>query len=99
MVIEHDGNRAQYLHIAFELVTFMDSNGWVPTVGKNFSKEDIILHHPRTARFVVFEIDKSTIAKLLTPPRQMLWNDMGMYIYCFYIDANLWIKQNGYQWP
>ena len=63
------------------MVALADPDIGVPAVGLDLAKELIVFHHPRAAWFVMLEMDKASIAELLAPARQVLRDNMGMYIY------------------
>jgi len=63
------------------MIAVCDPYVGVPAVGLDLAKELIIFHHPGAAGFVMLEMNKTSIAELLAPARQVLRDNMGMYIY------------------
>ena len=63
------------------VIAFIDAYGWIPAVGLYLTKELIVFHHPGAAWLVMLQPYKSSIAELLTPPRQVLRHDMSVYVY------------------
>lgn len=63
------------------VVALGDTHGRVPAVGLYLAKELIVFHHARAAGLVVLQAYEATIAKLLTPARQVLRHDVRMDIY------------------
>jgi hypothetical protein len=63
------------------MIAFFHAHCRVPAVILYLSEELIILHHTRAAGLVMLQMYEAPIAKLLTPARQVLRDDVCMYIY------------------
>ena len=73
--------RGKHLHIDMMMVAFLHAHSRVPAVVLYLSEELVILHHPRAAWLVMLQMDEAPIAELLAPARQVLRDDVCMYIY------------------
>ena len=63
------------------MIAFLHAHGRIPTVVLYLPEKLIVLHHPRAAGLVMLQMYEAAVAELLTPARQMLGVDVGMYIY------------------
>ena len=79
-IIEHHRDGGEHLHIHPAAVALLHSPPGIPAVILDFAKKMVILHHPGTAGFVMVQLDKSPVTKLLLPYRHLLRDDMGMNI-------------------
>jgi hypothetical protein len=62
------------------MITFFYSLIGIPTVGLNFAEKLIIFHHARAAWLMMFQINKTLVAKTISPSWQMLRNNVGVYV-------------------
>src|SRR5690606_5627784 len=73
-------NGTNYLKFRLKVGIFLNANLRVPAILTNFSKKLIPFHHECRAGFMMKEVDKLTISKLLRKIGQRLWENMGVHI-------------------
>ncbi len=77
-IAKHDGDRAEYLHLATNLITLLHAHMWIPAIVLHLPKKLVIHQHACTARLVMLKPHKAAVAIFLLQIRPVFGENVRM---------------------